>query len=128
MVRGAQSEEIIATLRAGTRHDLVILAIPSHDRENKPLHDQDQWADGALELFSDLYEGATAFKTFKGIYRSDSGKDLWDNPILIESFAERTHVENPHKLRTLLDFVRRMKAKMRQESILLVVNEYRWFL
>lgn len=60
-------KKIIATLKDGLRHDLLILAIPSHDRENKPIHDQTVWADAALELFSALFTGATAFETFKGI-------------------------------------------------------------
>jgi len=127
----ASSREVLdikKRLKDGSRHDLVILAIPSHDRDNKPLNNQLVWADAGLETFSELYGGATAFQTFKGIFRSESGEDLWDEPILIEAYAERAKVENTHTLAVLLEFIRRMKRATHQESILLVINDWRRFL
>lgn len=120
--------DIKKRLKNGDRHDLVILAIPSHDKNNKPLSTQEVWADSGMELFSELYGGATAFQTWKGIYRSETGEDLWDTPILIESFVDRELVEDDQRLELLLDFIRRMKRQMRQESILLVINEWRRFI
>lgn len=120
--------DIQKRLQAGERHDLVILAIPSHDKNNKPLSNQEVWADGGMELFAELYGGATAFGTWKGIYRSESGENLWDTPILIESFVERPLLEDPERLAILLDFIKRMKRTLRQESILLVINEWRRFI
>ncbi len=128
MSKSVTPKQVIATLKAGIRHDLVILAIPSHDRKNKKISDQDQWADEALRLFSTLYGGATAFETFAGVYKSSEDEDLWDEPILIESYAERERVESESNLKELLDFARRMRKGTDQESILLVLNEYRWFI
>lgn len=128
MSKSPDPSDVSAGLKAGLRHDLVILLIPSHDKNNKPLNNQAQWATEALELFSDLFGGATSFQTFKGIYRSETGKDLWDKPILIESYADRELVEDVQRLRKLLEFSRRMKAAMRQESVMLVVNDFRWYL
>ena len=121
-------DQIIAKLKAGERHDLVILAIPSHDRDNKPLNNQPEWARDALDLFSELFGGATAFETFAGIYRSETGDNLLDKPILIEAYSERTDVESRTNLEQLLQFIRRMKVAMRQETVMLVIDEYRWFL
>jgi len=41
-------DEIIAVLRSGKTQDLVILIIPSHDRLQQELTDQDMWAGTAL--------------------------------------------------------------------------------
>lgn len=104
------------------------MAIPSHDKNNKPLANQELWADSGIELFAELYGGATTFHTWKGIYRSETGDNLWDTRILIESFVDRELVEDDQRLGFLLDFIKRMKRQMRQESILLVINEWRRFI
>ncbi len=56
------------------------------------------------KLFADLYRGATAFKTFAGIYKCDDGKILHDTPILVESYVQRQDLENQAKLLELLKF------------------------
>src|SRR5260370_5511499 len=76
-------------LESQKRQVLVLLLIPSHDKNEQELPAQDQWADAALELFAGLFGGATAFETYGGIYRDKvRGKDLKDKPILIESFTQ----------------------------------------
>lgn len=47
-----------------------------------------------MDLFADLYRGATAFRTFAGIYKCDDGRILHDQPILIESYVQRTDLES----------------------------------
>ena len=87
--------------RAGVRvapvaqeQDIVILFIPSHDKHEKELNNQDVWAGEAMELFKDLFGGATAFVAFAGIYLTDDGKTLHDKPILIESYVSREALED----------------------------------
>lgn len=81
-----------------------------------------------MEKFSELYGGATALETFAGIWWDQKRKrHLKDKPILIESYADRKDVVDPSKLRTLLEFVRRIRESMRQESVMLVINDYRWY-
>ena len=125
-------KELRAVLREGSRHDLVSLFVPSHDRQNEPVNDRDIWSDEAMQIFADLYGGATAIETHKGIYKSTEGTTkgqyLWDQPILIQSYAPRELVENLNNLRTLLDFMSRMRKDMRQEAVLFLVNDYRWFI
>lgn len=123
-------QRIIKALSAGACDDIVILFIPSHDRKNVelPTGAQHEWAIAGLELVSDLYGGGTAFTTFRGVYRSqETGEDLWDNPILIETFVERERMKDPTRLRTLADFLRRMKEDLRQEAVMVVVNDTRHF-
>ena len=104
-----EMEDIVATLRTDDPpQQVVILVIPSHDKQNGELQDQDFWADGALHLFADLYRGATAFRTFKGFFKTDEGNYLIDKPILIESYAEVDDIEDEPKLYELCSFARRM--------------------
>ncbi|MBI1899973.1 MAG: hypothetical protein HYS13_02510 [Planctomycetia bacterium] len=115
-------DEIIAVVRADKRQDLVILIIPSHDRRERELSNQEWWAGAAMELFADLYGGATAFKTFAGIYRTDTGKVLHDQPIMIESYVQREDLENRDKLAALLKFAKRLGRETSQAAVGLVVN------
>lgn len=128
MAHTHQAKRLIAEIRNGQPHALVIIAVPSHDRRNKPLNNQELWADAALRIFSSLFGGATAFRTFKGIYRSqDSGEDLVDEPILIESYVEESTVMAVPTLRSFLEFLHRLKRETDQETVLLVINSFRFF-
>ena len=131
MAKRIRPSDIRATLREGIRHDLVILAIPSHDRHNKLLNQQELFTDEAMRLFADLYGGATAVTAYKGVYLSTEGPTqgeyLWDNPLLVQSYCDREYVEDLNRLQKLLQFIRAMKRSLDQECVLLIVNEYRWF-
>ncbi len=115
-------DEIIATLRSNERQDLVILIIPSHNKKEEELADQDMWANSAMELFADLFKGANAFHTFAGIYKTDYGKILHDKPILIESYVQRSDLEDENILCELLRFVKRMGKETSQAAVGLVIN------
>ena len=75
-----------------------------------------------LELFAELYGGATAFKTFAGIYKADDGKILHDQPILVESYVQRETLENEASLKQLLEFCKRMGRETNQAAVGLIVN------
>jgi hypothetical protein len=81
------------------------------------------WAGEAMELFKDLYGGATAFKAFAGIYRTKEGKTLRDVPILIESYVSRPDLEDEERLRQLLRFMKRMGKETRQKAVAVVIND-----
>ncbi len=115
-------DDIVAALQSDERQDLIILIVPSHDKSEVELPDQDVWAASALDLLGDLYGGATAFKTFAGVYKSHDGQLLHDKPILIESYACRSEVEDEMKLKQLLAFAKRMGKETDQESVGIVIN------
>ena len=115
-------QEIISVLHSGERQDLLILIIPSADKNDETLDDQEMWANAAMELFADLYGGATAFGTFAGIYKADDGKTLHDQPILIESYVKREILENEAILVRLLEFCKRLGKETNQAAVGLVVN------
>lgn len=119
---------IIADLRSGRANDIVVLAVPSHSKDNRALSDQSQWAVETLSLFADLYGGATAFQAFKGVYKDAKGTKLWDQTILVESLAERSDVEDPAKLKLLLGFANRMKTQLRQDAVMVVFNDLARFI
>jgi len=99
------------------------LFIPSHDKDQKELPAPDQWADAALDLFAELFGGATAFETYAGIYRDKvSGKDLKDKPILIESYTLMQNVKDVQKLNKLVDFMKRMGKETRQAAVAVVID------
>jgi hypothetical protein len=84
--------------------------------DDKPLKDQEMWAAQAMELFGDLYGGATAFQALAGIYKDADGKVYHDRPILIESYVERPKLVDVTTLNELLAFAQRMGKEARQPS------------
>jgi hypothetical protein len=116
-------EQIISVLESGERQDVVILIIPSHDKENKPLKDQELWANSALDLFADLYTGGTAFETFAGIYKDDKANIYRDKPILVEAYVKRSRLVDRDNLLQLLEFAKRMGREARQQAVGLIIND-----
>jgi hypothetical protein len=116
-------EQIISIINKDERQDLVILIIPSHDRNDKPLKDQEIWAGNAMDLFADLYRGATAFQTFQGIYKDTEGKVYHDKPILIESYVERSRLVDEATLQQLVAFAKRMGRETQQKAVALIIND-----
>ena len=116
-------ERIIGCLRYGSPQVVVILFIPSHDKNQKPLQNQPFWAGEAMTLFGELYRGATAFQALEGIFLTDDNTLLRDKPILIESYADRQIVEEPERLRRLLGFARHMGKETQQDSVAVVIAD-----
>jgi hypothetical protein len=119
----AEVERIRRDLESPNRQALVILFIPSHDKDEEELPDQDQWADAALALFAELFGGATAFQTYAGIYRDKArGRDLRDKPILIESYTGIDNIKDAWRLEKLVGFMKRMGRDTRQAAVAVVIN------
>src|SRR5262249_4175317 len=119
-------EQIISIINKDERQDIVILIIPSHHKEgkkDKPLNDQEVWAGAAMDLFADLYGGATAFQTFQGIYKDSDGEVHRDKPILIESYVERSRLVDEATLQQLVAFAKRMRRETRQKAVALIIND-----
>ena len=121
--------ELISLLSEDTPQETVVLVIPSHDRANKELNDirVKEWASQGMQLFADLYGGATAFETFKGIYKTDNGHYLYDNPILVESYATTKAIEDRERLQHLVGFAKRMGRELDQEAVMIVVGHVMFY-
>ncbi len=63
--------DILARLQGGIPDEMISIFIPSHDRRDKPVPDQDIWAGQALDLFGKLYGGGTSFGNLSGIKHDD---------------------------------------------------------
>jgi hypothetical protein len=50
---------------------LVVLFIPSVERDGVTAIDQDRWVHEALDLFGRVFGGATAYPRAKGVWRDD---------------------------------------------------------
>jgi hypothetical protein len=119
-------EQVISIINKDERQDIVILIIPSHYKEgqkDKALRDQEIWAGNAMELFAELYGGATGFQTFQGIYKDTDGEVHHDKPILIESYVERSRLVDEAILQQLLAFAKRMGRETRQKAVGLIIND-----
>ncbi|HEY8665695.1 MAG TPA: hypothetical protein VIL86_03475 [Tepidisphaeraceae bacterium] len=125
-----ETQEILAILSKESPQDIVVVAIPSHDRKNKPLAEAlvGEWASNAMQLLADLYRGATAYKTFKGIFKTDEGHYLWDTPILIEAYALIEAIQDPQRLNLLVEFAKRMGKTLDQASIMLVFGTVMYYI
>jgi len=70
---------------------LLVLFIPSADREGNPLgkKEQKRWVRKALKLLGRRLRGATAFPRGWGVWRDDAqaSRLVWDRPVLIQCFT-----------------------------------------
>jgi hypothetical protein len=122
------ARDVRIALEAGKQQYLVILVIPSHDDNNRPIPDQNMWADAGSVAFADLYRGATAFRAHFGIFKTDEGTILRDEPILLESYANPEDVLDQAKLRALHGFAVRMGKATRQDTVAVVINNFMHFI
>jgi hypothetical protein len=117
------AKRIARDMEMGKQQVLVILFIPSHDRDERELTDRDLWADAALDLFADLFGGATAFDTYAGVYRDKvRGKDLKDKPILVESYTKIERIKDLTVLNNLVSFMKRMGRESKQAAVAVVID------
>lgn len=107
------------------RRVLLVLFVPSVERDGKTAIDQRHWRDGALETLGTLYGGATAFPRAEGIWRDDErgGRLVRDKPIVLHCYATREDVEDEAKLAELGAFCRRMGRDTNQGEVGLVVGD-----
>jgi hypothetical protein len=125
-----EAENIAALLTKKSKQDIVVLTIPSHDKRNKELPEPlvAEWASNAMKLMADLYRGATAYKAFSGIFKTDEGHYLLDKPILIESFATVEAIQDRKNLNVLVEFCKRMGKTLEQQSIMLVFGGVMYYI
>ena len=101
--------------------NLLVLFIPSHDRDDKPI-DQDHWRDEALSALGRLFGGATAYPRGKGVWRDDDqgGKLLFDEPIVIQCYTSEQAIAR--QAGALREFLIRMGTECRQGAVGFVID------
>jgi hypothetical protein len=115
-------DSIIEAIKADNPQDLVILFIPSHDKKQVEIPNQEQWADASLNRFGLLFRGGTGFETFAGVYRDDDGIIIRDKPLMIQAYVDRENIVDPVNMKQLLSFAKRMGRETDQAAVALIVN------
>ena len=103
---------------------LIVLFIPSVERDGKTVIDQDHWVTKALQTFGKLFGGATAFPKARGVWRDDAneGRLVFDEPVVFHCYTSREQIEDAKKLTKLRAFCRRMGKSTNQGEIGLVID------
>lgn len=114
-------------LSSGRKRVLVVLFIPSVERDGISTIDQPFWVDAALDMFGRVFGGATAFPKAKGIWRDDErgGTLVKDEPVVLHCYTTPVDIENRRNLAALGDFCRKLGREARQGEVGMIVgNEY----
>lgn len=118
-----EKPEPTITGATSTRRVLIVLWIPSADRDGEDLPDQDKWSTAALDLFAELYGGATAMPPADGIWRDeDRGKVIRESPILIHCYVTEEQAHDRKAQGKLGAFCRKMGKETRQGEVVLLID------
>jgi hypothetical protein len=114
-----------ALFKEGRKSVLVVLFVPSVERDGKTPIDQSRWVDAALEMFGRTFGGATAYPKAKGVWRDDERGDALvnDEPVVVHCYTTPADVEDFANLAALGRFCRRMGRDARQGEIGLVIGD-----
>lgn len=114
-------------LARGRKSVLVVLFVPSVERDGATPIDQERWVDSALEMFGGVFGGATAFPKARGIWRDDerSGFLVKDEPVVMHCYTTPEDIQEPGNLAQLGEFCRRMGRETNQGEVgLVIADEY----
>jgi hypothetical protein len=114
-----------AELTLARRSVLLVLFVPSVERDGATLVDQDYWVEVALETLGTVFGGATAYPKAKGIWRDDErgGHLVRDEPVVIHCYTTPERIENEQALAELGSFCRRLGREANQGEVGLVVGD-----
>lgn len=112
-------------LSGGRKRVLVVLFVPSVERDGATAIDQQPWVDAALDMFGRTFGGATAYPKAKGIWRDDDrgGALVRDEPVVVHCYTTPADIENARNLAELGSFCRKMGREAHQGEIGLVVGD-----
>jgi len=104
---------------------LVVLFIPSVERDGKTAIDQAFWADEALKTFGGVFGGATAYPKARGVWRDDEqgGSLVFDDTVVIHCYTTPKDVQTPAKMKKVAAFCERMRVEARQGEVGLVIGD-----
>ena len=110
---------------SGRKRVLVVLFVPSVERDGETPIDQRQWVDAALEMFGRVFGGATAYPKARGIWRDDErgGALVRDEPVVVHCYTTPFDIQDARNLAEFGSFCRKMGREARQGEIGLVVGD-----
>ncbi|HYB90225.1 MAG TPA: hypothetical protein VEC38_04185 [Candidatus Binataceae bacterium] len=112
-------------LSGGRKRVLVVLFVPSVQRDGETAIDQARWVELSLEMFGRVFGGATAYPKAKGIWRDDDrgGALIRDEPVVVHCYTTPADIQNEDNLAELGSFCRKMGRDARQGEVGLVVGD-----
>jgi hypothetical protein len=114
-----------SSFREARKSVLVVLFIPSVERDGVTPIDQDRWVAEALQMFGRVFGGATAYPRARGVWRDDErGRELvTDEPVVMHCYTTPEDIEDEQNLAQLAAFCRRMGREARQGEIGLIIGD-----
>ena len=114
------------SLGGGRKRVLVVLFIPSVERDGKtPVH-QERWVKAAFDVLGRAFGGATAYPRARGVWRDDekAGALVRDEPVVIHCcYTTPGDIQDPAKLSMVAGFCRRMGREAKKGEVGLVVGD-----
>ena len=109
-------------LTGGRKRVLLVLFVPSVERDGVTGVDQEYWAAASLGVLGRQFGGATAYPKAKGVWRDDEqgGTLVEDEPVVVHCYTTPEDIENDAKLGS---FCRRMGREANQGEVGLVVGD-----
>ena len=103
---------------------LLVLFIPSKDKDGNDLNDQDVWASSAGSLLSELYGGATNMPPAEGRWYNEETKTIiTEAVILIHCYLRQGAVHDGEKYRKVAEFLHRMGKQTKQGEVVFVLGD-----
>ena len=115
----------VAGISVARKSVLVVLFVPSVERDGLTPVDQDYWVGAALETLGAVFGGATAYARAEGIWGDDErgGHLVRDEPVVIHCYATPERIEDEDALAELGSFCRRLGREASQGEVGLVVGD-----
>lgn len=112
-------------LSGGVKRVLVVLFVPSVERDGSTRVDQQHWVEASLEMFGRVFGGATAYPKAQGVWRDDErgGALIKDEPVVVHCYTTPANIQDDHHLAALRAFCRKMGREARQGEIGLVIGD-----
>ena len=104
---------------AGGKRVLLVLFVPSVERDGTTPVDQPRWVEEALGLLGTVFGGATAYPKARGVWRDDGreGNLVFDEPVVVHCYTTPAAIEDATNLARLATFCRRMGREANQGEI-----------
>lgn len=111
--------------KKGHRAVLIVLFIPSVERNGATPVDQPKWVLSALETLGTLFGGATAYPKARGVWRDDdnNGALIMDEPVIIHCYTTPHDAQDETKLHDLSQFCNRLLRETNQGEVGLVIGD-----
>ena len=117
----------VTDLQSGGKRVLLVLFVPSVERDGTTPIQQERWVEEALRTFGTVFGGATAYPKARGVWRDDGGGGhlVFDEPVVVHCYLTPELIEDGANLAALAAFCRRMGRDTNQGEIgLVIADEY----